>query len=38
MCVLSFAGRNDTITSALGQSQPVLIASLAIRTRTQVDS
>ena len=34
MWVWSFAGRNDTSTSARGQSQPVEIASLATRTRT----
>ena len=36
MYVWSFAGRKETITSARGQSQPVLIASLAMRTRTHV--
>ena len=34
MWVWSLAGRNDTITSARGQSQPVEIASLATSTRT----
>ena len=38
ICVLSLAARKETITSARGQSQPVLMASLAISTRTQVDS
>ena len=38
MWVWSFAGRNDTITSARGQSQPVEIASLATSTRTCVSS
>ena len=36
MWVWSFAGRNDTSTSARGQSQPVEIASLATSTRTCV--
>ena len=38
MWVRSTARRNDTITSARGQSQPVLMASLAMSTRTQVAS
>ncbi len=38
ICVLSRAGRNETMTSARGQSQPVLMASFAIRTRTHVES
>ncbi len=36
MCVLSFAGRNETSTSARGQSHPVEIASFAMRMRTCV--
>ena len=36
MWVWSFAGRNDTSTSARGQSQPVEIASFATSTRTSV--
>ena len=36
--VASDAARKDTITSARGQSQPVLMASFAISTRTQFDS
>ena len=38
MCVRSVAARNEIITSARGQSQPVLIASFATSTRTQLDS
>src|SRR4029450_8283050 len=34
MWAWSLAGRNDTSTSARGQSQPVEMASLATRTRT----
>ncbi len=38
MWVLSVAGRNDTITSARGQSHPVEMASLATSTRHHVAS
>ena len=38
ICVLSAAGRKETMTSARGQSHPVLMASFAIKIRTQVDS
>ena len=38
ICVSSLADLNEIITSALGQSQPELIASLAIRIRIQVES
>ena len=38
MCVWLEAARNDIITLAIGQSLPVLIASLASKTRTQSDS